>query len=158
MFMNSTINRKIYILFCNIIKYVNYSIFHFYSKLGIKGNVYFHYRTSQIQNVSTSTLSYNNLSFQDTNKEFDDNKRTFLGKPGIVTIRIRSSVIRIQITRRAISIISITTKPSRKTLYPLFQPIQSVLEVMSHCITYQMSIGFAGIASPLFRLHRNCVY
>lgn len=39
--------------------------------------------------------------------------KTYLGRPAIITVTIRNSIVRIQITGRAIAIISITAKTGR---------------------------------------------
>ena len=81
---------------------------------------------------------------------------SFLGRPSIVAVRIRNSVVSIQIARRTITIIGIAAKtrswlPVRS--FNLSFPFQ---RPKSPCLAYRETAGFGGACSPLFRLRRGC--
>ena len=71
-----------------------------------------------------------------------------LGRPGIVAIRIRSGVVRIQITRRTITVVGIAAKTRSRLPVRSFNLPFPVQRPKSRCFACRETAGFGGACSP----------
>ena len=86
----------------------------------------------------------------------------YFGRPRIITIRIRNSVVSVEVTSRTITVVSITAKTSSRPPCPLFQPISLVSESLISMSDLSRSDRIfmikQGLAVPSLRLRRRCAH